>query len=65
MIERIARWVPKGLVGFAPIGGFVSALLGAGSVFAAVTFGSIVWAGIGLALFLLAGLAWHVADIRR
>jgi hypothetical protein len=65
MIERIARWVPEGLVGVAPIVGFVGALLGAGSVFAAVAFGSLVWMAIGLGCFGIAGFAWHVADIRR
>lgn len=65
MIERVARWVPEAVVGVAPLGGFFAALIGAGSLFAAVAFGSIVWAAIGLGLFVIAGLAWHVADIRR
>jgi hypothetical protein len=65
MIERVALWVPEPLVGVAPIVAFVSALAGAGAVFAAVVFGSIVWVAIGLGFFLLGWLAWHVADLRR
>jgi hypothetical protein len=65
MIEKAAQWVPEGVVPFASAFGFVSALVGAGGLFAAVVFGSVVWAAIGLGLFVVAGLAWHVADIRR
>ncbi|HUG75725.1 MAG TPA: hypothetical protein VMM81_08700 [Acidimicrobiia bacterium] len=66
MIERIAERVPNGgLVRIAPIGAFVGALLGAGSMFAAVMFGSVLWLAIGLGLFFLAAVAWHIAEIRR
>jgi hypothetical protein len=62
-IEWLADRMPRGLVRPTSFASVACAALGSAFLFAAVVFGSIVWAVIGLGAFVLAGVLWHIVAI--
>ena len=63
-LERLSERAP-GLVRRASWLSTVLGAIGAGSLFAATIFGSIVWTLLGIVAFLAAGVLWYLGDMDR
>lgn len=63
-LERLSERVP-GVTGQAPWLSTLLGMIGAGSLFAATVFGSIIWAAGGVVAFVVAGVLWYLGDMDR
>jgi hypothetical protein len=68
-VEWVADRLPRGLVRPTSFACVACGALGSAFLFAAVVFGSIVWALVGIGAFVVAAFLWHIvahaSEVRR